>query len=73
MGSLPFMAIRRFFLIVIVTGHRSYCGTGMGGGSILHSRSGVAQEDLLDMVSCGIGVIPLIKNMKSVHTCVNQP
>ena len=35
--------------------------------SFLYSRDGVAQEDLLAMVSYGLGVLLIIKNLKTLH------
>ena len=41
--------------------------------NIVHSREGVTQGDPLDIVSYGVGVLPLIKHHKSMQPNVTQP
>ena len=42
-------------------------------GSFLHSKNGVKQGDPLSIVAYGIGVLPLIKQLKMEYPDVNQP
>ena len=46
---------------------------GNGTTSFLHSREGMTQGDPLDMVAYGIGILLLIKYLKSAFTDVTQP
>ena len=41
--------------------------------SILHSREGVTQRGPLAMIAYGIGILPLIKNIKREIPDVTQP
>ena len=45
---------------------------GNGMSSILHSREVVMQGGPLAMVAYGVGVLPLIKNLKAAHPDVTQ-
>ena len=44
-----------------------------GTVSFLHSEDGVTQWDTLAMMAYGIGIIPLIKNLKQEIPDVTQP
>ena len=44
-----------------------------GTASILHSIEGVTQGDTLAMIAYGIGILPLIKNLKPAIPDVTQP
>ena len=46
---------------------------GNGTKSILHSRKEVTQGDPLAMIAYGIGILPLIKNLKRAIPDVIQP
>ena len=39
----------------------------------MHSREGLTQGGALAMVAYGLGVLPLIKNLKTAHPDVTQP
>ena len=39
----------------------------------MHSKEGVTQWDLLTMIAYGIGVLPLIRVLRSDHPQVSQP
>ena len=47
--------------------------TGDGSGHLLHSKEGVPQGDPLAMISYGIMVLPLIRELRGSHPCVTQP
>ena len=44
-----------------------------GSGHFLHSKEGVTQGDPLAMIAYGIGVLPLIRVLRSDHPQVSQP
>ena len=44
-----------------------------GTASFLHSREGVMQWDLLEMITYGIGILPLIKKLKQEIPGITQP
>ena len=44
-----------------------------GSGHFLHSKEGVTQGDPLAMIAYGIGVLPLIRVLRSDHPQVYQP
>ena len=46
---------------------------GNGTASFMHSREGVMQGEPLTMISYGIGILPLIKNLKQETPDVTQP
>ena len=46
---------------------------GDGSGHFLHRKEGVTQGDPLAMVAYGIGVLPLIRELRDTHPCVTQP
>ena len=46
---------------------------GDGPGHFLHSKEGVTQEDPLAMIAYGIGVLPLIRELRDAHPRVTQP
>ena len=47
--------------------------TGDGSGHFLHSKEGVTQGDPLTMFAYGIGVFPLIRELRNAHPRVTQP
>ena len=47
--------------------------TEEGSGYFLHSKEGVTQGDPLSIISYGIGVLPLIRELRYTHPCVTQP
>ena len=44
-----------------------------GSGHFLHSKEGVTQGDPLAMIAYGIGVPPLIRDLRRDHPHVTQP
>ena len=40
---------------------------------IMHSREGVIKGGPLAMITYGLGIIPLIKNLKTAHPDITQP
>ena len=46
---------------------------GDGSDHFLHSKEGVTQGDLLAMIAYGIGVLPLIWELREAHPRVTQP
>ena len=47
--------------------------TGDGSGHFLHSKEGVTQGCFLAMIAYGIGVPPLIRELRGAHPRVTQP
>ena len=47
--------------------------TGEGSGHFLHSKEGMTQGYPLAMISYGIGVLPLIKELHRAHPLLTQP
>ena len=47
--------------------------TGDGSGHFLHREEGVTQGDPLAMIAYGIGVRPLIRELRNAHPRVTQP
>ena len=47
--------------------------TADGSGHFLHSKEGVTQGDPLAMIAYGIGVLPLIRDLRRDHPCITQP
>ena len=47
--------------------------TGDGSVHFLHSKEGVTQGDPLAMIAYGIGVLPLIRELRNDHPRVTQP
>ena len=44
-----------------------------GSGTFFYSKEVVTQGEPLAMISCGIGVLPLIRELRDAHPCVTQP
>ena len=42
-------------------------------GHVLHSKEGVTQGDTLDMIAYGIGVLPVIRELRVSHPRVTKP
>ena len=64
-SSFFFSCYRHWSLLVLRNGN--------GTASILHSREGVIQADPLAMITYGISILPLIKNLKRVIPDVTHP
>ena len=47
--------------------------TGGGSGHFLHSKEGVTKGDPLAIILYVIGVLPLIRELRSAHPRVTQP
>ena len=47
--------------------------TGDGSGHFLHSKERVTQGGPLAMIAYGIGVLPLIRELRGAHPRVTQP
>ena len=47
--------------------------TGGGSGHFLHIKEGVNQGEHLAMIAYGIGVLPLIRELRNSHPWVTQP
>ena len=72
MDGSPFIAIRRFFLNCYHQWSLLVFRNGNGTAHFLHSREDVTQGGPLAMAAYGIGVLPLIKRLKSEHPDVTQ-
>ena len=46
---------------------------GDGSGHFFHNKEGVTQGEPLAMIAYGIGVLPLIRELRDYHPCVTQP
>ena len=49
------------------------CNKGDGSGHFLHSKEGVNQGEPLEMIAYGIGVLPLIRELRDSPYCITQP
>ena len=68
------MAVWRSFFLNCYCHHSStFLLNGDEAANIFHCMEDVIQGGSLSMVSYGIGVLPLIKNLKSVYTEITQP
>ena len=74
MDGLPFMAIRRKFLLICYRHWSSLilCN-GNGTSSFLQSVEGVTQGGPLAMVDYGIGVLLFVKQLKAQYLGVTRP
>ena len=39
----------------------------------MHNKEGVNQRDPLDMITYGIGVLTIIRELREAHPCITQP
>ena len=46
---------------------------GDGSDYFLHNKDGVTQRDPLAMIAYGVGVLPLIRELREAHPRVTQP
>ena len=46
---------------------------GDGVGHLLYSKEGVTQEYPLAMITYGLGILPIIQDLRSTHSRVAQP
>ena len=46
--------------------------TGDGSVHFFHSKEGMTQGDPLAIIACGIGVLPLTRELQSAHLWVTQ-
>ena len=46
---------------------------GEGSGHFWHSKEGVTQGDPVAMIAYGLGVLPLIRELRNDHPRVTQP
>ena len=44
-----------------------------GSGHFLYRKEGVTQGDPLSIITYGMVVLPLIRELQDVHPCVTQP
>ena len=65
-GQFIFNCYRHWVTLVV-------SDTSNGSGHFLHSKEGVTQGDPLVMIAYGIGVLPLIRDIRKAHPRVMQP